>query len=272
MQQFTDNLKNKNIKDVILDKNIKLAMESDGQLISICCKELSVVIDAIKNRLNTESIYNGSLKLSDFKSVNDNIDNENKVFILNHSPEYDKNFYNEVTHFFNGNNANGCKIFILFKEDEIDDELLSIFLSDNFFNIYTNLKTKNHKKPLINEILGSCDGVEGIKKYHPALYLAISFMIKNIYNDITLEEVSKASYVSSSHLSYLFRTKLNTKFKSVMFILKVNEARKLIKDNPRESLTNIAVKVGFNDLSHFGKTFKKHEGLSLGQFRKSLNY
>ncbi|WP_318409238.1 helix-turn-helix domain-containing protein [Photobacterium leiognathi] len=264
MENFTDNIRN-----IILNKSIKLGLKSDCKFISIFCKESSAVIDAIKKQSHIDDFDIRKLALSDFK---EKIDNKEKIIIIEHLPDYDESYYNDIIKSFNNNDSIGFKIFIIYKEDDIDSSLLNLFLNDNFYNIFSNLKKKKRKNALINDILNSSDGHEILKKYHPALYLAISFMIKNIYNDITLEEVSKSSYVSSSHLSYLFRTKLDTNFKSVMFILRVNEARKLIKENPKENLTNIAVKVGFYDLSHFGKTFKKYEGLSLGQFRKTLSF
>ena len=67
----------------------------------------------------------------------------------------------------------------------------------------------------------------------------------------------------------LFREQLGMTFSDYINRLRVERAQELLKD-PRRSLAEIAVQVGFYDQSHFGKVFRQVSGYTPALFRKKV--
>ena len=87
-------------------------------------------------------------------------------------------------------------------------------------------------------------------------------------NDIDMDHVAAAMSMSAKQLRT--RVMAITGLTPVAYILQVrlNYARRLIS-NEDTSLTLIAAKCGFQNLSHFSKAFKQQFGVSPTQFRKN---
>ncbi|WP_318409228.1 helix-turn-helix domain-containing protein [Photobacterium leiognathi] len=110
--------------------------------------------------------------------------------------------------------------------------------------------------------------IEKLKIINISLYLAVSYIYKNSNSELLISDVARQSNISSSHLSYLFRVKLNTKFKDVLFLIRINKANNVLSLNPNISLTKLAQDLGFYDLSHFGKVYKRYTGTTITNFKK----
>ena len=89
-------------------------------------------------------------------------------------------------------------------------------------------------------------------------------------NDIDMNHIAAAMSMSPKQLRG--RVTAVTGLTPVAYILQVrlNYAQRLIV-NKDTSLTDIAAKCGFQNLSHFSKTFKQQFGVSPTQFRKNLD-
>ena len=121
---------------------------------------------------------------------------------------------------------------------------------------------------IFDNIIKSKESIEKLKKINVSLYLAISYIYQNSNSDLLISEVASQSYISSSHLSYLFRVKLNTKFKDILFLIRIHKANNILSLNPNTSLTHLAQDLGFYDLSHFGKVYKRYTGVTVANFKK----
>ena len=279
----------KNCPNSILNKHIHMAQQSKNKLISIYCRNAHLIKLHVENfHLNSDNDYGKFSVIDGDPNVKTTIDKirpllktkeKNTVFI-NGLELFEEEDYDKLLKFIrNIKEDKSIKFIFPFNDTSVKKGLVDIFLSDDFFNIYIPIEQNTHSigydetcddEQQLKNILSSEEDIEHLKKYHTSLYLAVSYIYKNLSNDITLEEVAKSAYVSPSHLSYLFRTKLNTKFKKVLFILRLNKAREIITHNPRVTLTNVAIQVGFYDLSHFGKIYRKYEGSNIGDFRDSI--
>jgi transcriptional regulator GlxA family with amidase domain len=69
-------------------------------------------------------------------------------------------------------------------------------------------------------------------------------------------------------LSFLFRTELHTSFKALLGRLRVHKASELLSTDLSQPITEVAMSVGFADLSHFEKSFRRHWGQSPREFRR----
>ncbi|MUJ36889.1 helix-turn-helix transcriptional regulator [Aliivibrio fischeri] len=289
---FIDNIEN-NYYQIIFKKHIHMAYISGKKLISIySLNDESINSDIEKFHFDSFGKYGDIIIINGGTPIDKYIkqakmlikSNKKSIFIINKINSCSKENIIKLRDFVQKLKSDDNIKFILpFTDDTVRRGMINILLSDEFFNIciphpdYSNEIQSNKNQPenddsLIKSILRSEEDIEKLKTYHSSLYLAISYINKNYSDDITLEEVAKASYVSPSHLSYLFRKKLNTKFKKVLFILRLNKAKEIIMNNPRMTLTNIAIQVGFYDLSHFGKVYRKYEGVNVSEIRNNIIY
>jgi len=103
---------------------------------------------------------------------------------------------------------------------------------------------------------------------HPTINRALLYVAKNFTRGFDLSMLARNACVSPSHLSYLFRSELNTNFKQILNLCRIEKSMILLKDNPRMQITEISSNLGFCDLSHFEKTFKKITKHTPNEFRR----
>jgi AraC-like DNA-binding protein len=103
---------------------------------------------------------------------------------------------------------------------------------------------------------------------HPAIQKAITYLASNYDRNFDLEFLARHSCVSSSHLSYLFRSRLNTSYKQLLTQCRIEKAKKMLIEFPTKQVTEISLTLGFCDLSHFEKAFRKRISMSPNHFRE----
>jgi transcriptional regulator with AAA-type ATPase domain len=103
---------------------------------------------------------------------------------------------------------------------------------------------------------------------HPTLQRAIDYIAGHPQARLSLSQVAARAYVSSFHLSHLFHQEMGTTFTRFLTSLRVDRAKHLLLEQPRESITTIAAEAGFSDLRHFERTFKGVVGCTPREFRR----
>jgi len=96
---------------------------------------------------------------------------------------------------------------------------------------------------------------------------AIEYAIRNIDKNITVAEVASSIGFSESKFSHLFTEKYCVSFSKYLMKLRIDEAKKLLRTTSN-SITEIAINLGFYDQSHFSKIFKKFTGYTPNEFRE----
>ncbi|MDO5574355.1 MAG: response regulator [bacterium] len=104
-----------------------------------------------------------------------------------------------------------------------------------------------------------------------------SFIVKNAmayirghYKEkLTLSEVADKTYVSQWHLSKLLNGHTGQSFSEILNTVRIEEAKKLL-ENPALRIGDIADEVGFLDMAHFSRVFKKICGISANEYRNQL--
>lgn len=94
------------------------------------------------------------------------------------------------------------------------------------------------------------------------------FMEKNYGAMLSLDEIAEQIGTSSSYLSRRFKQEMGQSVTSYLNAIRIEEAKKLLLD---ESLpiTEVAFKVGYGSVQHFGRTFKAHTGYSPTSWRRN---
>ena len=97
---------------------------------------------------------------------------------------------------------------------------------------------------------------------------ALAYMRKNYAEQLTLEQISAAAGMSSKYFCSFFKEITRTSPINYLNSYRVERAaRKLLATD--ESVTEIALGCGFNNLSYFIKTFKQAKGVTPYKFRKN---
>lgn len=96
---------------------------------------------------------------------------------------------------------------------------------------------------------------------------SINYIVRNYAEPITLEECARIAYMSPSHFSRLFHRLTSMSFKEYLNQLRVQKACELLKQGDL-SITDLAMRVGFNSSSYFSQVFKEINGVSPLAYRK----
>lgn len=95
---------------------------------------------------------------------------------------------------------------------------------------------------------------------------ALGYMAEHYSEPITLETAAREAGLSASYFSGLFRQVTGVSFREHLCRVRIEESKKLLAST-EDSLTDIAIAVGFADQSYFCKVFKRIVGLTPGKYR-----
>lgn len=101
-----------------------------------------------------------------------------------------------------------------------------------------------------------CDGVRH----------AVDFIEDHYAQQITLSDVAAAAAYSRCHFSRLFKEQLGVCFVSYLSRVRIRHAADLLARSDM-TVTEVALEVGFNDLSHFERVFRATQGESPTKYR-----
>jgi len=104
--------------------------------------------------------------------------------------------------------------------------------------------------------------------YYKIVDNARRYMERNGWN-ITLEEISKELGLNASYFSRIFREECGMTFVAYRTELRMKRAGELL-ENLDKSVSSVAADVGYGDVTHFIRVFKKHKGQSPSEYRKRI--
>jgi transcriptional regulator GlxA family with amidase domain len=100
--------------------------------------------------------------------------------------------------------------------------------------------------------------------------MAIELMKRNLHRNLTLAELARAVDLSPSRLRHLFRDEVGSSPARYLRTLRIDQSEALLA-NSKLSIKEIALRVGWQDRSHFERQFKKQLGVTPAQYRARLS-
>lgn len=94
------------------------------------------------------------------------------------------------------------------------------------------------------------------------------YICQNYSSTITLEDAAKKANMSAAYFSRKFKRTTGFGFKEYLSSVRLREATTLLLET-NASITEIALRCGYNDSNYFGDVFKKIKGMSPYQYRKN---
>ena len=94
--------------------------------------------------------------------------------------------------------------------------------------------------------------------------------IQNDYRNVTLETLSDTFHLSKPYLSKYIREKAGATFQEVVKAERMKKARSLLRET-NHTVETVAAEVGYENVEHFNRLFKKSYGITPVQYRKQQN-
>jgi AraC-like DNA-binding protein len=95
----------------------------------------------------------------------------------------------------------------------------------------------------------------------------MQYLLENRFQPISLEEVAEKANLSKEAFCRFFKLRTRKTFTQYLQQLRINEAQKLLQETDLP-VSEIAYKVGFENLSYFNRSFKSILGMPPKAFRK----
>lgn len=96
---------------------------------------------------------------------------------------------------------------------------------------------------------------------------AIEYIQHHYSEDITVNHIASHLNISNSYLSQIFKKELGTSMIGYLISFRIQKAEDLLSGG-EAPIYQIASKVGFSEVKHFSKTFKKLTGFTPMQYKK----
>jgi transcriptional regulator GlxA family with amidase domain len=96
--------------------------------------------------------------------------------------------------------------------------------------------------------------------------LAISYIETHYQEKIRLNEVAALCRMDTFTFSRHFKKEQGITFRDYLIRYRIAKAQELLR-NPHTSVTAVTLTVGFNDFSHFARTFQQIVGMNPSQYR-----
>ncbi len=99
-----------------------------------------------------------------------------------------------------------------------------------------------------------------------AVLRVVKFLRENYMRKIMLEEVAAAVCLSPNYLSHLVKRELGKSFLDLLTAMRMDAARPLLLGTSQR-VSEIAIRVGFEDEAYFSRRFRQLEGCTPTEFR-----
>ncbi len=143
---------------------------------------------------------------------------------------------------------------LLSKDDSLSAGYCEHLLLDILFQIYF----ENRPEHILNENSDCHD---------PLVSSAIAYIDKNLTDKILVDQICRSIGTNASTLNFKFRREFNMSTGQYIVSERIKKARKLLIGTSY-SISEIAVRCGFEDIYYFSNTFKKIQGVSPSDYRK----
>lgn len=97
----------------------------------------------------------------------------------------------------------------------------------------------------------------------------INFLTENYDLKISLDQIAHNMYLSPVYVSQIFKEETGESPIHYLIRIRMEKAKNLLETLPGDSIKSIADDVGYSDVYHFSKLFKKRFGVSPQHYRKA---
>lgn len=104
-----------------------------------------------------------------------------------------------------------------------------------------------------------------IAQNYNLIYNIMNYIHKYYWDEISLDALAKQFYINKFYLCSLFKSVTGTSPNQYLINCRLMKAKELLMNHM--TVEQVCSQVGYNNLSHFSRAFKKHTGMSPKQFQ-----
>ena len=109
----------------------------------------------------------------------------------------------------------------------------------------------------------------GIPQEERAIHGITRFLQEHLAEEISLSVLAEQFHLSAQYISQLFKSEIGVNFLAYLTNIRMEQAKKLLLTTPL-SITEISERSGYRDYRVFTKAFKKSEGITPSQYRRTF--
>lgn len=109
-------------------------------------------------------------------------------------------------------------------------------------------------------------------EYKSRINKTFDYIELNLEKQLTLEDLANVANFSKFHFNRIFHALVGETPFQFILRLRLEKAASLIISNKNESISEIAFKCGFSDISIFSRNFKNYFKVSASEYRKEKNH
>lgn len=118
-------------------------------------------------------------------------------------------------------------------------------------------------------ILINCmmNNAESIKTKNYDLLKSLAYISHNYANKLSLDYIASYAGFTTSYMSHYFKKMLNESFSDFIARVRIENAMKILRENPNTKINSLVTTVGYNSQPYFYKVFKKYTGCLPGEYK-----
>jgi AraC-type DNA-binding domain-containing proteins len=161
-------------------------------------------------------------------------------------------------------------IYSIIKPNSIISNIARAFEIENSNSIFRSLEASRLAYNVMIDIAELSTGqfedntINNYNRIKPLL----DFIEKNYNKDLTLAELSEVIGVTPQHLCNLFKKITTHRIFEYINLVRIKRSKEMMLENKNMQIKEIALCVGFKDMSYFSSLFKKVELISPNEFKK----
>lgn len=133
------------------------------------------------------------------------------------------------------------------------------------------LETDPHPEDEVFKLLASIMGAfhDYIADHrHSYIYKAIAYIRHHLDQNVNLQQVAKFVHLNPNHFSEVFKRETGQSYTEFVTRERMELAARILKTSDLK-VSEVAGKVGYEDIKYFGQQFKKYTGQTPSEFRQS---
>lgn len=103
---------------------------------------------------------------------------------------------------------------------------------------------------------------------HANIRRAIAFMTENLDKSITMQQVAKTVHLNPNHFSEVFKRETGMNYIEYLTKVRMKRAGEILLESPAK-VSDVAKRVGYEDIKYFTQLFKKHTGHTPSGYRQA---